>query len=529
MLVKEKFIYLFLIFSLELYEMRAQNAGVKVAISKSEEHELEGGSGFSSGSTDLLGFGADSFSNYYVLKSVPIKGSKYNSLAMDIYNSNLKLQKTKNLDLPSEKNSVLNLEDLYQIKNKPIVFYSQFDNTSDNRTLYYQQLDESLQKSKVEKLLNFNTPNKEKGAFETFFSTDSSKIMVVVYEPQKQQESFRIKCFVYQSNMTKLKDYSIDFGVENRDVKDYNIGVSNKGYPLIFMTSVRDEKNPDYGKWKEELLVFVETNSPLKFNLDMKEKAISFLRKTYESGEDLSFVGTIQNAKKDDAGTLGTCFIKINLKEKKASQTSINYFNSEVLSFFKLDEKDIKAGRGVDYYVPLFTGRTANNSSVIVLGSYYTERTNGAITGYYELSKIAVTYQENGQQKYQKVIPNSVYADKHIGRINHVFIYGNNVCVMYNTSAKNLEPEYRSKVKTQNRVMPLINNTYTIAPIGKSKGLICLTHIDETGKLSNIPLTSYKEDRMILAPSRVYCDGNNFVFAVVGKAGFRVIKGVFSK
>ncbi|MBK7339756.1 MAG: hypothetical protein IPI99_04405 [Saprospiraceae bacterium] len=63
MLVKVKFIYLFLIFSLELYEMRAQNAGVKVAISKSEEHELEGGSGFSSGSTDLLGFGADSFSN----------------------------------------------------------------------------------------------------------------------------------------------------------------------------------------------------------------------------------------------------------------------------------------------------------------------------------------------------------------------------------------------------------------------------------------------------------------------------------
>lgn len=53
MLVKVKFIYLFLIFSLELYEMRAQNAGVKVAISKSEEHELEGGSGFSSGSTDL--------------------------------------------------------------------------------------------------------------------------------------------------------------------------------------------------------------------------------------------------------------------------------------------------------------------------------------------------------------------------------------------------------------------------------------------------------------------------------------------
>jgi hypothetical protein len=522
-LFQKLFIYTICIFLIN--SLQAQKPTLNVKVTKSDEQKLGRTGFFKVETTELYGFSPDEYNNYHLLKSEPNSGSKYKTLIMDTYNSNLELVKSYPIDMPADADSYVTLEGLFQVDNRPLIFYSQFNKSRKARTLYFQTGALNDKKS-AKKLLEFPTTDKDEGWFKPFFSNDSSKIMVVVTPPQKSSENARAKCYVYDKELKKLNDYDINYEMRFDKIRAIEYMVSNKGIPVIFVVTPKKGRSDEFGTFDENLYIYND-KTPLNYSLEVEGKAINSLKIGQEKENEISVVGSFVHSKFDKLSVLqGTVFLKLDTENGRIITKELNVFSNPVLEYFKLDEKRLARGKGMEKGVLNFVGTTKNNATVMVLdinfaideGYHY----NVVDWHFVNQDKIVVAFDSEGKILYERVIPNYAETDIVLGLPTQVFINNNEVGIIYNTHEANLPMSGSKPIKTVDDVKPL--SIYGKLRMSNGSSMINLAYIDETGRVSHYPLTNFKTEKMNLANAPAYCKNNKVVFATYDSNGFKVIQ-----
>ncbi len=502
-------------------------------LTKSADRKLEREAGlFNSENTQLLGFAIDSLDNSYILKSVPEKKSKYNSLEVDIYNSDLKFSKSKKIDLIADKEFAVQLEGLYQINNKPVIFYSQYDKTKDIKTIYYTLLSENGSSTVGKKLIAFATSSKSKGNFDVFYSIDSSKIMINVVVPQKSKEDLVVRCEVYDNHLEKFNSYDIEIGWPARKITTKWM-VSNKGFPMLFIETPREKKDSKYGKFQKEIRIYENQDKPKILALNIPDKNINALLNSVETNDEISFVGTFEHIK--SKGTLGTVYFKINTATNKIVLSNINTFKKEIFDFYNIKPSKSAKGVGMNYLLPFSISKTTKNNSYLFLDTRYliTRRyKNNTVTTYYSDNKMVVKFDTSGNIIYERIIPSRVESvDYNEGLSSKVFSHNENIIVIYNSHEDNINRGQNKPISTNKDVFKLtLTKTFSLfTKNNKNKNNIAMANIDEKGIVKLIPITSFRTDNMKIADPQAYYNqkSGTFVFATADDKEFKILKGEF--
>lgn len=530
-LFKKLFIYSICIFLIN--SLQAQKPTLNVKVTKSDEQKIGRTGFFKVETTEIYGFSPDEQNNYHLLKSEPNAGSKYKSLIMDTYNSNLELVKSTPIDMPAEADTYLTLEGLFQVNNKPLFFYSQYNKSREVRTLYYQS-GVLKDKKSAKKLLEFSSTDKDKGNYVPYFSNDSTKIMIVVEPPQKSKENLTMKCYVYDNEMNKINDYDIDFEMRKSKITSIQYLVTNKGIPIVFVGTFKKGKSNEFGSIDENLYLY-NSKTPLKYNLEVAYKAISQLLIGKEEENEISLVGTFKHSEYDE-GLLtweggnfykpqGTVFLKLDTKTGEIKIKKLEYFSDPVLEFFEITPKGLTKGKGLDLGQAKFVGVAKNNNTFLAIDINYVSLITKGMTQdfhYFNKSKVIVSFNPEGKIIFERVIPNFAQSDTYKGVPTQVFLNNNEVGIIYNTHEANLPIPGNRPIKTVDDIKQL--KLHGIFRSSSSSNLINLAYIDETGRVTHHPLTDFKTEKMNLANVPAYCKNNKVVFATFDTNGFKVIQ-----
>jgi hypothetical protein len=529
--LKHALIASYLLFTF-IYQSFAQETNpFTIKISEARKLEKEANIFFDSDDEDLLGFSSDSLDNIYLLKSVPQKQSKYDALVADIYSPDLKFLNSKVIKLPAEAESTLELQGLYTINNKPILFYSQYNKKTDKKNLYYSVLGLGGKLEKNSKLLTFETTSKYKGDFDVFYSLDSSKFMILVETPQKFSENVNVKCYVFDKYLNKLNQYDVKFDHPKHKLF-YKWELTNNGIPLALIHYPRKEKRKEYGNYVAELRMYSSQSKPDIYNLDIKNKVIRELKIASDDGKMINLLGTYGPFKKgtfltaDKAKVCGTAFIKIDLTTRKLVKSKLNIFSKPVLDFFGVDPEKIDTkGEGVSYLQTKFSSMTANKVPFVVLEQSFsittTTRTTSTTT-YYNTYKILAKYDNDGNVKFERIVECLNKSTDIIRGLNsHVYSLGENIGLVYNINEANLDKSNNEGFRYMNfnkGMFSKIDNSATIA-----------TTFDEKGAVTKTPLFSFKKDHIYLDGANIFYNQNYFIVSGTDGKNYKVAKLTFNK
>lgn len=501
----------------------------KLRITKSEERKWkETNDDKKVNTNNILGFASDSSNNYYLLKSVDVRASKYDVLYADVYNTSLKFEDSHPIDLKAKGERNVQLEDFFELNHKPTVFYSQYDNKNDTKTLYFEQFDSKGNITRGDQLLSFVTKSIYRGSYDLIYSLDSSKFMIVVNTPQKSRDDLVNAAFVYDKNFNKIKKYDIDFGIKASKIT-YNYMVTNEGYPMIYLSMPRESKNKDLSKLQKKILIYKESNTPISFNLDMDKNEIESLICTKEKNNQMTFVGTYSLKNKSSA--IGNCFLIIDANAKKVVKAKVDPFNQSINDFFKISPSRAAKGSGISSLIPIFGGSSLAGSNFFVGQIQYSITTRnkyGTYTTFYQQSAVCTKYDDMGNLKFTRIVPlNNLQSESTYGLKMDAFVYQDLLGVIYNTHIDNIEPKSNKPIKTIKNIKRHSPNLYSIFST-KNDNVIALTMFDQAGKTSVISVSNYsKDEKFIKANSKIQFSGNQFVLAAEGRGAFKIFRGMF--
>jgi hypothetical protein len=454
------------------------------------------------------------------------------------YTPGLKQLFEKELTIDNTDGNDLGFINAMSIKGQPYIFGDYYNKQKDIRYLFAIKIDSKGVPSKPVKIAEFGS-ERDAGAFVIKPSKDTSKIMVVSLLPfDKKKGTLDVAFTILDSELKQVWKGKSSFptdtkwglfsGTNATTVLD-NFTVNNDGKVFALIQIPRDknekEKEDSYAFYK--LYIFENgASESKKFTIDLSKKTIySFEILETSNPEEMIAVGTYSENKKigwlrENMGTNGSFFFKINAQTGTITSKSINPFTRKVFEFMKIDAEDQKKGKGInqvslrDYHI------TENNNVLLSLEQQYvvvTTHRNGNMTytttTYHSEMMFNVKYDPDGKIIYQNFIPKRLVAAGPFGMYHILAPRGERHAMIFNDHRKNTEKQL-DDYKDLSAARP-----------GSDKTVARLVTVDETGKRKISTLFAVKDEDFVLQPdvSFKYAPGVIITMGVDGKK-FKLIK-----
>jgi hypothetical protein len=262
------------------------------------------------------------------------------------YNSKLAEQGVKRYEVDEKGISFLNL---LSVKEKLHLFTSQYDKATKATSFYCQTLDVvSLNpKGNPKNLGSFDAINKSAQSTVGYeVSKDSSKILMLGLSPYSKKENEKYYIAVYDDNMNKQWDNTVELPYKDKFVEIFDRLVTNDGKVGVLIkhydqevtketVKVGGEKIPSYTT--KFLLYEKGVDKPTEYILNLNSKFIHTLQLTSDIDNNLTLFGLYKN--KYDGYVSGYFITTIDKVTKAVNNVKMDAFPMEFLEMIKKDKQ----------------------------------------------------------------------------------------------------------------------------------------------------------------------------------------------
>jgi hypothetical protein len=318
---------------------------------------------------------------------------------------NDKLAEVTTREIGADDNDV-NFNTLISIKKKLFMFTSQYDKGDKSTNFYCQSLNITT--------LNSDGPNVSLGSFDAinktsqtsvgyFLSNDSSKIMMFGKAPYKKKENEKYYMGVYDQDMKKMWDNTVELPYLDKFVdvlssvvtNDGKVGVIIKHYDQeVTKESVRGDgsRMPSY---KTKFLLYEKgNNKPTEFVLDLKDKFVHAIRLTSDKDNNFVLFGLYKS--KYNGYVNGYFVTAIDRITKVVKLSKMEAFPDDLVELVKKDkqasDKESDPGLHTDFQLSTVLGRGDGSTDYLleyfklIIRTVYHSTGNGGgyYTTYYE-------------------------------------------------------------------------------------------------------------------------------------------------
>lgn len=260
-----------------------------------------------------------------------------------------------------EKN--ISFNDLLSIKNKLFLFTSQYDNSVKATTFYTQQVDINTLNAigKPVNLGSFDAINRTSTSTVGYtISKDSTKILMFGLSPYSKKENEKYYIGVYDSDMKKLWEQTIELPYKDKYVQIIDHLITNEGKVAVILKHYDQEvlkeaissdgdKIPAY---KTKFLLYDDSKQkPAEYILDIDSKFVHKLQVTDDKNGKLYLFGLYKI--KYNGNVNGFFTATIDKASQKVTTSKLGVFPEQLVNQIKIDKqgsnKESDPGLGKEY------------------------------------------------------------------------------------------------------------------------------------------------------------------------------------
>ncbi len=291
----------------------------------------------------------DSTGFYAVRETTAGLGGAPTKVYLEYYNDDKKLKKSNKIDL-KYSGKKRTYEDLLQLDGNLYLMTSFFNRAKERNYLFVQEVNpRSLRaRKKITKIGEIPTRGLTgTGLFDFSLSRDSTKILLYNQLPtgKKDPESFAFRVFNDQFEEMWSKDIILPYNNNQFTVEEYRVDNEGNVYLLgvIFMDKSKRRRQ---GKANYQYVILAYENNGedfTEYKVEENEKFITDL--TFRIGNRGQLICAGFYSEKRSYSIKGTCYFKIDRKNKEVLDRNFRAFDFEFLTEYFSDRKKRKAQR----------------------------------------------------------------------------------------------------------------------------------------------------------------------------------------
>lgn len=267
-----------------------------------------------------------------------LSNSKAAKPIIEFYNANMKLVRSKELDL-DVKGKARYVKDVVMLDRRLWVLSYFYNEKHEKTYLFAQEISKTtfnLSKDLIKVAEQDETNNEKTDVFLVATSRDSSKIVIFNRQPNKnKQQEFSLA--VYDSEFKELwaKEAKLPYSKKNFAIEDYQLDNQGNVYLLGIIYTEGAARLERRGKatYQYDIVAYRQDNSTTEsqeYKIEMKDRFISDLSFKIDDTGDLICAGFYSD--KGAKSVKGACFFKINPKTRDQTSISSRPFDFEFMT-----------------------------------------------------------------------------------------------------------------------------------------------------------------------------------------------------
>jgi hypothetical protein len=448
--------------------------------------------------------------------TIAIKLSQSNPsiLHLLLVNPNMDVTGQITLQSPVYDNAQAAYIQTYKMNEKILVFSNAYNPTKRLHYLLAQELNtETFTLSQPKKLLTYQVVNdKNLGEFRITISPDNEKLLVAHHLLAAKDDHLARRRFMfatYNYNLENLWSKNLELPNLYMEAQAVDFGLTNLGNVTVLNASgnISSIRRRTYTFSPTLLVIFPEDNQIKDFNIEIKGRRISTIKKTHNNNK-IILAGTFGNTNTLDAK--GAFLIQIDEKTRTTVQSGFQPFTDEMLLSFAFDRRNERSLQIEDLDIQDIL--TDNEGNILLIGeqNFITESTtqdiySGQIIRTYRYHKNAIAVIKltpTGQISYVNKIPKNQLS-LNINTPHFSFIaqnFENRLNIIYNDNIKNTaDPKDQDKNVLNATTRRMQTNLTTITPDAKMQSRIIYDNrSDKTVPFTVIYTSNPQQNHLIL-------------------------------
>ncbi len=489
---------------------------------------------------------ANDQSGFYALrrqtKGGLMTGGRPQKIYIEKYNQDMKLKKSKQIDLRYKKKN-RDFEKVIYLNNQFYLLTS-FNNKGHKANYLFVQ---SIRKkslslsNKIKKIAESPARDEAKeGKFNFHISKDSSNLLIYSQLPDVKKGSERFSIQVYDNNFEKKwgKDIQLPYPANRFSITDYRVDNNGNVYLLGLLYENKSgflRRNVNY---QHIILAYTEDGEESEeYDVNLEDKFITDL--TFRVGKGGKLICSGFYSEKNTYSIKGTYFFQIDPINSEVSNASYKEFDFDFVTEYYSNRKkrkakkaeeegDIKRSAELYQYSLNDLILRSDGGAVLVAEQYYVERrednrfTNGGfynpygfrnnqfrenIEYYYNYNDIIiVNIKPNGEIQWASRIPKRQETLNDGGYYSSyaMAIVRDKICFVYNDNGRNFAAKKN-------------NRRYGF---NGSNSILALTEVGMDGSVNTYPISNNREQGIITRPKVCKQIGKREV-AIFGERGKR--------
>ena len=431
------------------------------------------------------------------------------------YNDNL--VEANSQSIYSSQNKV-KFSSLLSIKKNLYFFTNLYDSKSKSTTFYCQPLDIKNFKAKGENM-DLGTlsalKKSEQSTVEYLISDDSTKVLMMGVAPSSKSEVEKYYMGVYDYQMKKLWEKTIELPFKSKDVEILNSLVTNDGRVAVlikhFDSGTDKEQVRKDGKkvpsYSTKLLLYNKENAtPEEFIINIGDKFAHSLAIAKEKDNELILFGLYKQ--KSDGNVNGYFLTQINLDTKKSSSTNINSFPENLLKLIEKDDQGSDSNRdggiaSAFKFMKMETRANGDRDFIIEYckkawisgGSSFNQNyASQNYILYHHGDILDINIKANGTNVITRIPKLQISTESANAASFKSMVYKDKLLVFYNDDEDNLEQDLSKKPKETKMG---VGGRKLLG--GTADALLTMATIDANGNLTRTVLMDKKQSKFITA------------------------------
>jgi len=463
---------------------------------------------------------------------------KERNYALNIYDDNLKLQKTSVFkERGGEKSGMAGksfdyLNTLF-MKDRILIFFTTFEKNSKQRLLICQKVDlngkfegDFTQIDEIQAKRKTNS-----GSFAVYASEDSTQFLALQLTPYEKNAEEEVFVTTFDTNLRKIAAKDVKLPYKDKNTRVVGARVSNKGDAFLLVNVFKERKDRTKGDANDFYSVIgvnlASDKALVEYNLDMNRKNITdvAIRIDNENNQILT-TGFYSNIKSNAIWTKdidGSFVMRIDIDSKKIVNESQKDFPKQLVNQLagKDLDKKVKDDKGISTtfdIVGLY--KREDNSMLVTAESNWIERrtvcsNSGCVTYYiyHNRNILLIDVAPDGQIKSFTDIPKRQVMKNSSFYLSFLTMQKyNDFIFVFNDSPKNIDKE--------------IVNVKDVKPMNNpKKATLSFIRYSANGKLSRENVTFDKKSKIIVAPKfGVKIGEGKYIMPYFQKKQFGILK-----
>lgn len=430
---------------------------------------------------------------YYLRKNSRVfKGNNY---YIDIFSKdNLNRKKSTHLNFPDSIKK-WNFGNFYVANDNVYMFMNNFDKKSKINSFYLYKIGMDGNFEQGILLEQFEEEKRRARSYSSVtVSADSSRLLV--YSTDNNTEKERINFQMFKTNLVKEWEAELDMPYQDKDLTVSDIQVDNRGdvFMLIAVSTTDGSKKKKLLSRTLSLMQYSNKVGEFReYDLKLKNKLISEVSFALNKKGDLVASGFYSN--KPGSSYAGVFYMLLDRESRDITSTVVQDFKPAFVAEFIGERKAEKGKELKNFYMRDLIVR--DDGSAYMVSEFYqmvevcrTDPKTGARTctyHYYYNDLIVANFGNEGSVRWVKKIPKKQHTVNDGGYASGIYtqMVDNDLYLIYNTDAKNINPKKPGKVYTMSKY---------------KKAFLVLHKVTESGDENIDVVIRNKDEKLVIAP-----------------------------